>query len=62
MKTSCHGQGIQEIFYQRDDVMYISIHDDTTKFYPAVTSFENEHGEGTGLVYNLNLPMAHRPE
>ena len=27
-----HGQGIQEIFYQRDDVLYISIHGDTTNF------------------------------
>lgn len=54
-----HGQGIQEIFYHRDDVMYISIHGDTTNFYPAVTGFENERGEGAGLGYNLNLPMPH---
>lgn len=54
-----HGQGIQEIFYQRDDVLYISIHGDTTNFYPAVTGFEDERGEGAGLGYNLNLPMPH---
>ncbi|WP_417421717.1 histone deacetylase family protein [Halomonas sp.] len=54
-----HGQGIQEIFYARDDVMYISIHGDTTNFYPAVTGFESERGEGAGLGYNLNLPMPH---
>lgn len=57
-----HGQGIQEIFYQRDDVMYISIHGDTTNFYPAVTGFEEERGEGAGLGYNLNLPMPHGAE
>lgn len=54
-----HGQGIQEIFYQRDDVLYISIHGDTTNFYPAVTGFEEERGQGAGLGYNLNLPMPH---
>ena len=31
-----HGQGIQEIFYQRSDVLYISIHGDPTNFYPVV--------------------------
>lgn len=57
-----HGQGIQEIFYQRDDVLYISIHGDTTNFYPAVTGFEDERGQGAGLGYNLNLPMPHGSE
>ncbi|MDX1268879.1 MAG: hypothetical protein R3311_16040, partial [Oceanisphaera sp.] len=32
-----HGQGIQEIFYDRSDVLYISIHGDTTNFYPVVS-------------------------
>ncbi|SOC51851.1 Acetoin utilization deacetylase AcuC [Chromohalobacter canadensis] len=54
-----HGQGVQEIFYDRDDVMYISIHGDTTNFYPAVTGFEDERGHGAGKGYNLNLPMPH---
>ncbi len=54
-----HGQGIQEIFYDAPDVFYISIHGDTTNFYPAVTGFENERGAGAGMGYNLNLPMPH---
>lgn len=54
-----HGQGIQEIFYDRSDVLYISIHGDPTNFYPVVTGFENERGEGEGYGYNINLPMAH---
>ena len=54
-----HGQGIQNIFYQRDDVLYISIHGDTTNFYPGVSGFEEERGGGAGLGYNLNLPMPH---
>ena len=54
-----HGQGIQEIFYQRDDVLYVSVHGDPTNFYPGVTGFADERGEGPGTGYNLNLPMPH---
>jgi len=54
-----HGQGIQEIFYERDDILYVSIHGDPTNFYPAVAGFEDERGSGAGLGYNLNLPMPH---
>jgi acetoin utilization deacetylase AcuC-like enzyme len=54
-----HGQGIQEIFYDRDDVLYVSIHGDPTNFYPGVAGFEDERGTGAGEGYNLNLPMPH---
>lgn len=54
-----HGQGIQDIFYERDDVFYVSIHGDTTNFYPAVCGFDDERGTGKGYGYNLNLPMPH---
>lgn len=54
-----HGQGIQEIFYQRKDVLYVSVHGDPTNFYPVVAGFEEERGEGEGLGYNINLPMPH---
>ncbi|MFA5663615.1 histone deacetylase family protein [Castellaniella sp.] len=54
-----HGQGIQEIFYRRNDVFYISIHGDTRNFYPVVTGLDTERGEGPGHGYNLNLPMPH---
>ncbi|HEY4349919.1 MAG TPA: histone deacetylase family protein [Paraburkholderia sp.] len=54
-----HGQGIQEIFYGRDDVLYVSIHGDPTNFYPAVAGFEDERGTGQGDGYNVNLPMPH---
>jgi len=54
-----HGQGIQEIFYGRDDVLYVSIHGDPTNFYPAVAGFEEERGSGDGSGYNVNLPMTH---
>ncbi|OWY29167.1 histone deacetylase family protein [Herbaspirillum robiniae] len=54
-----HGQGIQEIFYARRDVMYVSIHGDPENFYPVVAGFEDERGSGEGYGYNLNLPMPH---
>ncbi|WP_321848114.1 histone deacetylase family protein [Pseudomonas paraveronii] len=54
-----HGQGIQEIFYERDDVLYVSIHGDPTNFYPVVAGFDDETGTGRGEGFNLNLPMAH---
>ena len=54
-----HGQGVQEIFYERSDVFYISIHGDPTNFYPAVAGFSDEQGAGAGQGFNLNLPMPH---
>ncbi|HLQ84933.1 MAG TPA: histone deacetylase family protein [Salinisphaeraceae bacterium] len=54
-----HGQGIQECFYDRDDILYVSIHGDTTNFYPVVTGYEDERGSGAGYGYNINLPMPH---
>jgi acetoin utilization deacetylase AcuC-like enzyme len=54
-----HGQGVQEIFYGRDDVLYVSIHGDPTNFYPVVAGYEEECGAGAGEGYNVNLPMPH---
>ncbi|QRY79334.1 histone deacetylase family protein [Pseudomonas sp. PDNC002] len=54
-----HGQGIQEIFYERDDVLYVSIHGDPTNFYPVVAGYEDERGAGAGHGYNVNLSMPH---
>lgn len=54
-----HGQGIQEIFYRRSDVLYVSIHGDPENFYPVVAGYEDERGEGEGEGFNINLPMPH---
>ncbi|MDQ2075479.1 histone deacetylase family protein [Marinimicrobium sp. ABcell2] len=54
-----HGQGVQEIFYERNDVLYVSIHGDPTNFYPVVSGHEDERGSGPGEGYNINLPMPH---
>jgi acetoin utilization deacetylase AcuC-like enzyme len=54
-----HGQGVQQIFYGRGDVLYVSIHGDPTDFYPAVAGYEDERGTGAGEGCNVNLPMPH---
>lgn len=54
-----HGQGIQEIFYNRRDVLYTSVHGSPINFYPAVTGHEHEKGAGEGEGYNINYPMPH---
>lgn len=54
-----HGQGLQELFWDRDDVFYVSVHGDPTNFYPVCSGHEDERGAGAGLGYNLNLPMPH---
>ncbi|MET5012276.1 histone deacetylase family protein, partial [Burkholderia pseudomallei] len=52
-------QGIQTLFYDRDDVLYVSIHGDPTNVYPAVTGYETERGAGRGEGFTVNLPMPH---
>ena len=52
-----HGNGTQQIFYHRDDVLTISIHADTAQFYPYYWGYADEQGEASGLGYNLNLPI-----
>lgn len=54
-----HGQGIQDIFYDRKDVLYTSVHGSPINFYPIVSGHEHERGEGEGYGYNNNFPMPH---
>jgi acetoin utilization deacetylase AcuC-like enzyme len=54
-----HGQGTQDIFYDRADVMTISVHANPENFYPVVTGFEDEAGVGEGRGFNRNFPLAH---
>ena len=53
-----HGNGTQGIFYARSDVLTVSIHADPVRFYPFFWGHADERGEGPGLGYNLNLPLA----
>jgi acetoin utilization deacetylase AcuC-like enzyme len=53
-----HGNGTQEIFYDTDRVLYISLHEDPTGF-PG-TGFVDETGKGKGLGYTVNIPFPFR--
>lgn len=52
-----HGNGTQQIFYARDDVLYASVHGDPAHLYPFYQGYAEETGTGTGLGWNLNLPL-----
>lgn len=52
-----HGNGTQDIFYQRDDVQFISLHGDPKDVFPNFLGYADEKGEGAGLGYNINYPM-----
>ena len=53
-----HGNGTQGIFYERGDVLTVSIHADPARFYPFFWGHAQERGAGAGLGTNLNLPLA----
>ena len=49
-----HGNGTQEIFYERSDVLYVSLHQ--FPFYPG-TGALSEVGTGAGRGATVNLPF-----
>lgn len=51
-----HGNGTQDIFYEDDQVFFLSIHRHGNGFYPG-TGAQNETGRGRGLGFNLNIPV-----
>ncbi|MDH4225906.1 MAG: histone deacetylase family protein [Deltaproteobacteria bacterium] len=52
-----HGNGTQDIFYERKDVLTVSIHGNPRNDYPYFTGYEDEKGEGNGKGFNLNLTL-----
>ncbi len=52
-----HGNGTQDIFYKRNDVLFVSIHGHPNNAYPHFSGFADERGEGDGLGYNHNYPL-----
>ncbi|MBD9382230.1 histone deacetylase family protein [Achromobacter sp. ACM04] len=52
-----HGNGTQSIFYERADVLTVSVHGDPTTEYPFYLGYADERGAGAGLDANLNLPL-----
>jgi acetoin utilization deacetylase AcuC-like enzyme len=52
-----HGNGTQGIFYERPDVLTVSIHADPEAYYPFYWGYAHERGQGPGLGANLNIPL-----
>ncbi len=57
-----HGNGTQQIFYDRDDVQYVSLHGDPVRAYPYSMGYADETGTGRGLGHNINVPMPVRAD
>jgi acetoin utilization deacetylase AcuC-like enzyme len=52
-----HGNGTQSIFYDRNDVLTISLHADPKLEYPFFLGYADEPGEGKGHGFNVNYPL-----
>jgi len=52
-----HGNGTQDIFYRRNDVLVVSTHGHPNFAYPYFSGFRDETGEGPGLGFNRNFPL-----
>ncbi|HVS65975.1 MAG TPA: histone deacetylase family protein [Thermoanaerobaculia bacterium] len=52
-----HGNGQQDLFWRRGDVLTVSIHGHPRFAYPYFAGFAEETGEGEGANANLNLPL-----
>jgi acetoin utilization deacetylase AcuC-like enzyme/GNAT superfamily N-acetyltransferase len=52
-----HGNGQEQIFYERGDVLTVSIHANPAYEYPYFSGYAEDTGDGEGEGYNLNLPL-----
>ncbi|PZF77553.1 histone deacetylase family protein [Aestuariivirga litoralis] len=52
-----HGNGTQSIFYDRDDVLYASLHATPEREYPFLLGYARETGKGRGEGFNFNQPL-----
>ncbi len=52
-----HGNGTQDIFWDRGDVFVTSLHGDPRQEYPYFAGYADERGEGPGEDANANFPL-----
>jgi len=52
-----HGNGTQEIFYQTDSVLFVSLHADPNVAYPYYSGYADERGAGAGEGCTRNFPL-----
>ena len=53
-----HGNGTQQLFWERGDVLYLSLHADPARAYPYFSGYAGERGEGDGARLTRNWPLA----
>ena len=52
-----HGNGSQNLTYERADILYVSLHADPAFAYPGFSGWQEEVGVGAGEGYNANFPL-----
>ncbi len=52
-----HGNGTQDIFYDRSDVLFVSLHGDPAEAFPHFLGYADETGSGAGSGFNVNFPL-----
>jgi acetoin utilization deacetylase AcuC-like enzyme len=52
-----HGNGTQQIFYEREDVLYVSLHADPATTFPYFAGYTSETGTGRGRGTTVNVPL-----
>ena len=52
-----HGNGTQGIFYDRADILTVSIHADPARFYPFFWGYAEERGAGEAHGYGHGIPL-----
>jgi acetoin utilization deacetylase AcuC-like enzyme len=57
-----HGNGTQQLFWERHDVLYVSLHGDPARAYPYYSGYASEVGFGAGEGMNINLPLPARTD
>jgi acetoin utilization deacetylase AcuC-like enzyme len=53
-----HGNGTQNLFYDRQDVLFVSLHRDPVDYWPYLIGHPSERGRCAGEGFNFNLPLA----
>jgi acetoin utilization deacetylase AcuC-like enzyme len=52
-----HGNGTQDIFYNRRDVLVVNIHGNPDELFPYFSGRVEERGQGEGVGYTVNFPL-----
>jgi len=52
-----HGNGTQQLFWERGDVLYLSLHADPARAYPYFSGYASETGAGEGAGKTRNWPL-----